>query len=174
MIGKWLHRFVRRRHRMMVVMAMLPLVVLNAVPVSAGCRCADGHVEPICNAARCLAGKGDCGCLCCAEGGCKNGTCPCCMKKAERCADETADPSSNDGRESVRGSGCCTPIFRHQAAPTVLTSPKAIDDYQMSALASTIIEVFVSAPAAKIVRHVDFDTGPPPRDFVVVFQRLLI
>lgn len=173
MIGKWLHRFVRRRHRMMVVVAMLPLVVLNALPVSAGCRCADGHVELVCNAARCLAGKGDCGCACCAAGGCKKGTCPCCMKKAERSSDEMVGQSPSNGRESVRGNGCCTPVF-HQAVPTVLTTPKAIDDYQMSALASTIIDVFVSVPAAKIVRRIDFDAGPPPRDFVVTFQRLLI
>lgn len=174
MIGKWLSRSIRRRHRVMVAVAMVPLVVLNALPVSAGCRCADGHIEPVCQAARCLAGKGDCGCPCCVQRGAVGSGCSCCMKRAERCSQELADHSPTDCKQGVRGgNGCCTPLV-HQAVPTVLTSPQIADGHQMPFLAPAVIDLPASLPAIKLAHRIEFDTGPPPQDFVVTFHRLVI
>ena len=33
-----------------MILAMVPLAMLNALPLAAGCICADGHYEPVCHA----------------------------------------------------------------------------------------------------------------------------
>src|SRR4051812_24188906 len=48
-------RSIRRRLRATVLLAMVPLAMLNASPLAAGCICADGHYEPVCHAGQCNA-----------------------------------------------------------------------------------------------------------------------
>lgn len=172
MIGKWLNRAVCRHHQVMVTMAMVPLVILNALPVSAGCICADGHLEPVCHAARCFAGKGDCGCPCCARRG-NLGRTNCCKKTADCRSHLVDDQLPEDGRHSVRGNGCCTPIVHH-AVPIVITLPQVVDSDQMRAVLWARIDVPHSVAPATILHRIEFDTGPPPEDFVVTLQRFVI
>jgi hypothetical protein len=172
MMGKWLNRAVRRHHRVMVAIAMVPLVVLNALPVSAGCICADGHREPVCHAGRCLARKGDCGCPCCARRAILGST-GCCKKTADRRPHPVDDQPPEEGRQGVLGNGCCTPIV-HQSVPTVITLTQIVDSDQMRALLWSRIDVPHSVAPASNWYRIDFDTGPPPEDFVVTFRRLVI
>lgn len=169
MIGKWLVRCVRSRIRTAVTLAVLPLVVLNTLPVAAGCLCADGHFEPACRHDLCVSGKGNCGCSCCAHGCCcKGGKC-CCRQRTAA----SKDNKDNTSGERVSGSQCCKPLV-HQAVPTVVTSPVVFDGYQMMALTVASIDVPSFSPMVNSAIRVDSDTGCPPNDLVVTLHRLVI
>jgi hypothetical protein len=158
-------RSTRRRLRAIVLVAMVPLAVLNALPLAAGCICADGHYEAICHAGQCQAGTGHCGCSCCAHRSC------CCGKTC-------CHHSATNLREHVPGqhldeSRCCTPLV-HQALPTVVNASAVVDSQLVTALVVTPIELPHIEVALRIVQHFDFDTGCPPNDLVITFQRLVI
>lgn len=167
MVGKWLIRSVRSRLRAAVTLAVLPLVVLNTLPVAAGCLCADGHFEPACRHDLCVAGKGNCGCSCCANGCCcKGGKC-CCRQRSAPQKDDTPGKRLNDNNR------CCTPLV-HQAVPTVAASPVVFDGYHAMALALPSIDMPSFSPMVKTAVRFEFDTGQPPNDLVVTLHRLVI
>jgi hypothetical protein len=167
MVGRWLICSVRSRVRTAVTLAVLPLVLLNTLPVAAGCICADGHFESACRHDLCVSGKGNCGCSCCARGGCcKSGTC-CCRQRSAPPKDETPGKRLNDD------SRCCTPLV-HQAVPTVVTTPVIVDGYQIMALSLASIDMPSLSPMAMSAIRIDFDTGRPPNDLVVTLHRLVI
>lgn len=166
MVGKWLIRSVHSRVRTAVTLAVLPLVVLNSLPVAAGCICADGHFEPACRHDLCRAGKANCGCSCCAHGCCcKGGTC-CCRQRTAASKDDTSG-------DRVSGSPCCKPLV-HQAVPTVVATPVIVDGYQMMALTLASVDIPSLSPMAMSAIRIDFDTGRPPNDLVVILHRLVI
>jgi len=144
---------------------MVPLAMLNALPLAAGCICADGHYEPVCHAGQCRTGMADCGCACCAHHSCCSGKI--------RCNRSTVNPHEQIPDQHVSNSGCCTPLV-HQATPTIVTSSAAVDSQQIAALIMAPIDLPYSGEALKIGRHVDFDTGRPPHDLVITLQRLVI
>jgi len=175
MVAKRLIRSVGSRLRTTVALAMMPLAIVNAWPVSLGCICADGHYEPLCNVRLCRAGVAGCGCSCCADGAsirvtsrCGNGNQNCCCHRRS----ETS-PQNNDGGKQIAGNGCCTPIV-HAAPPAVITLPQTIDARQTQALILTAVELPSSFLVANVRHGVELETSPPPHDLVVVLQRLVI
>lgn len=166
MVSKWLLRLVRGRVRTAVTLAVLPLAIMNGLPLAAGCVCADGHYEPVCHAGLCRAEKGDCGCSCCAHHSC--------CKGATACRRQCPAPLKDDTLgKRIAGNPCCTPVV-HEAIPTVVTMPVVIDVHQLSALTVAAVDMPFSAPVAKLAFGADFDTGRPPSDLVVTLHRLVI
>ena len=174
MVAKRLIRLIRRRLRPTVALAMVPLAILNAWPVLAGCICADGHYEPVCNAGLCRADAGDCGCSYCAERASNRGISNCCNAKTHCChrRSETS-PQNNDGGKQVSGNGCCTPIV-HVAAPAVITMPHTIDLHQTPVLMLVAVTVPLSTFTASFTNRVEVENDLPPNDLVVALQRLVI
>jgi hypothetical protein len=148
--------------RTAIAAAMVPLVLLNASPVPAGCICADGHREAICQAARCRDNPSDCGCQCCAVRG-RSSTEPCC----------TQHSNVPDEAGLKVGGTACTPLV-HQAVPSIIPSAPMIDAYQLTALLVTPVGVPTQIDSIRIVHRVDFDIGRPSNDLVITFQRLVI
>jgi hypothetical protein len=157
-------RSIRRRLRAIVLVAMAPLAVLNALPLAAGCICADGHYEAICHAGECQAGMAHCGCACCAHHSCCSGK-VCCHHP-------TANPHEVPGQQ-VRDSGHCTPLV-HQATPTIVNPSASADSEQIAAFIVAPIDLPYSGETLKTGRYVDVDTGRPPHDLVITLQRLVI
>jgi len=147
-----------------VLLVMVPLAMLNAWPLAAGCICADGHYEPVCHAAECRTGMSDCGCACCAHHNC-------CSGKA--CCHRSAKSHEQMLGQHVGDSGCCTPLI-HQATPTVVNTSPLVDGQHVMALVMVPIDLPYFGEALKIRRQTDFDTGRPPNDLVITLQRLVI
>ena len=164
MVRIFQRRWIRRRLRAFVLLAMIPLAALSALPWAAGCICSDGHYEPVCQAGRCQAG-GASSCSCCAHRGCCNGK-VCCHRSA------TSAGKGIPGQH-LDNSGCCTPVIR-QAIPSVVNSSTVVDSELVTALVVTLIDHPHVGEAFKIGQHFDFDTGCPPNDLVITFQRLVI
>jgi hypothetical protein len=165
MISILQRRSTRRRLRAAVILAMLPLAMLSALPLAAGCICADGHYEPICHAGQSQAGMAGCGCSCCAHHSCCSGK-VCCHHSV-------VNPREHVPGQHLDGSGCCTPVVR-QAIPTIVNSSAVVDSELVTALIVSPIELPHFEEALKIGQHFDFDTGCPPNDLVITFQRLVI
>ena len=158
-------RSTRRRLRAAVTLALLPLAMLSALPLAAGCICADGHYEPICHAGQSQASMANHGCSCCARRSCCSG---------KGCCHHSAVNSRNQiPGQHLDSSGCCTPVVR-PAIPTVVNSSAVVDSELATALVVSSIELPHFEGALKITRHFDFDTGCPPNDLVITFERLVI
>src|SRR6476659_6813559 len=118
MISKRLLRLLRGRVHTAVTLAVLPLAIMNGLPLAAGCICADGHYEPVCHAGLCQTGKVDFGCSCCAH----HGYC----KSAAACCRQCPAPRKGDCGQRVNDRSCCNPVV-HEAVPTVVSSPQMLD-----------------------------------------------
>jgi hypothetical protein len=165
MVRKWLLRVVRGRVRTAITLAVLPLAIMNGLPIAAGCICADGHYEPVCHASLCHNSKGDCGRPCCAHHNCCNGASACCQQYPA---------PLKDGRgHRVNRCPCCTPVV-HEAIPTIIKSSQLLDVQPLPALVVAAIELPSSLAIAAIGHQIDFDTGPPPDDLVITLRRLVI
>lgn len=165
MISILQRRSTRRHLRAAVILAMLPLAVLSALPLAAGCICADGHYEPICRAGQCQSGMSGCGCPCCRHHACCT---------AKLCCHRSKTNSSNQiPGEQFSDSGCCTPLV-HQATPTIVNTSAVVDSEHATALVVAPIALPQFGEALKFGQTVDFDTGRPPNDLVITLQRLII
>ena len=158
-------RSVHGRLRATVFVAMMPLVILNSLPLAAGCICADGHFEPVCRAGRCQAGLGDCGCPCCAHGSCSKGK-ACC----HRSTNQQHKPAPG---ERLTGNRCCHPQV-HDSVPTVDTSLKVFDGQQVKALQLAPINLPYVAGKTQPNHLLSVDIARPPNDLVITLQRLVI
>ena len=165
MIYTTLRRCIRRRCHMAVALAIMPLAILNGLPIAEGCICADGHYEAVCRA---HIGHYDSGHPCCAKHSC------CaehsCCARAHTCHLAT---DKADQRQGV-GDRCCTPLV-HQALPVVAASPHFDSLAQLADCNACAVE---PPSILSLEMHsgyrVEVDTGPPPNDLVVVLQRLII
>ena len=166
MVSKWLVRLVRGQIRTVVTLTVLPLAVMNGLPFAAGCICADGHYEPVCQADLCHAGKGNCGCSSCAHHSCCNGATACCRQRAAQLKDNAA-------AMQIAGKPCCTPVV-HEAVPTVVDSPQLIDVHPSAALIVAVIELPSSVAIAATGHRIEFGTARPPDDLVITLRRLVI
>jgi hypothetical protein len=161
-------RWIRDNPRRILVLAMVPLVFLNSLSVSAGCICADGHYEPVCRVVRCHAGKSDCGCECCAAQSC------CQQKRVGR--DPAEDSTGNTGLalRVTRANGCCTPVV-HQPISGVIDTPRTFDpETNSAAVAIPSSNRALSFSEAK--KTIPFQLGCDrlPIDLVVCLHRLII
>jgi hypothetical protein len=165
MIYTTLRRFIRRRCQMAVALAIMPLAILNGLPIAEGCICADGHYEPVCRA----------------HLGQSNDDHSCCAKHSGRmehacCAGmhtcHLATEKSN-GQQRL-GDRCCTPLV-HQAVPVVSATPQFDSPDQTAVWNAVAIESPTFLSLAMHGGHcVEVDTGTPPNDLVVTLQRLII
>jgi hypothetical protein len=160
MVSQALTSVIRRRCRTFVATAMVPLVFLNAWPVSAGCICADGHRERVCCAAK--RGAGPACCINRSAAGEKK----CCSRPAEQPPDCSAGCRLSDG-------GRCTPIVQ-QAIPAVVKSSPVVDDLQLNAPVLSIAVISLTAADTVTVACINRDTGRPISDRVIAFHRLVI
>lgn len=165
MLSKWLLRLVRGRVRTAVTLAVLPLAIMNGLPLAAGCICADGHYEPVCHAGVSHAGKGDYSRPCCAHHSCCKGALPDCR--------QCSAPLKDGHGQRVCELPCCTPVV-HDAVPTVVNSSEMLDVQSSPALVVAVIELPSSVAIAAIGHRIESDAGPPPDDLVVTLRRLVI
>jgi hypothetical protein len=144
---------------MAMALAIMPLAILNGLPIAEGCICADGHYEPVCRG-HLDQSHGDRSC--CAKHSCCAGMHTC----------HLATGKSNS--QPTLGDHCCTPLV-HQAVPVVSATPQFASASQTADWNAIAIE---SPTFLSLEMHssycIEVDTTPPPNDLVVTLQRLII
>jgi hypothetical protein len=172
MLGVRPTRFVRRHYRAAVVWAAIPLAVFNGRTV-VGCGCF-GHFEPVCHCGCCGGQHGKSRCSCCTRHGFSHGSCYCCNHSdaASRC--DTADSSSHPGAgQSLQGHRCKSFVL-HEVTPVTVAPYVAAGDLHESIFALADFGLPLVFSQSRVGKVVDFDTGPPPDDLVVILHRLVI
>src|SRR3954451_1353447 len=149
MIYNALRRLIRQRCHTAVALAIMPLAILNGLPLAEGCICADGHYEPLCRAQL------------------HNTVCPvhakrsCC--EAHPCCVEThrrhISPEKSDHRQAL-GGRCCTPLL-HQALPIISVATHVPFDNHIAVSHAALIEPahFLSPEMMHRGYPVEVDTG---------------
>jgi hypothetical protein len=164
MLRPFQRRSIRTKARTIIVLAMMPLAVANAWPVSAGCICADGHYEPVCRADNCRAGKMNCGCSCCERT-------ECCSQKLTASVDANDVPFVDE--IGCCAQGCCTPLVHVPQFAVFLASPES-DIHAARAFAVSFFDAFSVVGNENLAQRFERKASPPPNDLVVVFHRLII
>lgn len=170
-LNKQISRFHRRRW---VILAMLPLAILNGQPV-VGCICADGTFKTDCPAMRETAKHVDtndcCGAGCCAGHDVPEPSHSCCDGAAP---EKNGDHSQRTGHAELAGNGCCQPAVDAPVPPPLVSAVQVADEHHSPALAILPIDAFPPLDALSAARQVEDDTGCPPTDLVITLRHLLI
>jgi hypothetical protein len=161
-----LSRDARNRWRQAVVLAMLPLAVLNGRTV-AGCGCS-GRFEAIC---QCGCGDSESGRGLCEDY--RSTPCTCCKNLGKCHSEGTQDSNAADKSFGINGHHC-KGFARHEVIPATVVSVHMADGPGFSDrvldtihLPATITEESVGLIA---LEH----STPPPSDLVVLLRRLII
>jgi len=172
-----LRKLVRSQRQRIVSAALLPALFLATLPHFA-CICGDGHRETICNSSACCALNSS---ACCAlkEGDAARVRCSCCKTKlaVQRSCCLSKHGATDSVTAPVPGIGamkgnCCHPIIE---SPAPALSAKRVAPESHLHLATVALPTFVSDETASNLSGSVFDFhGPPPRDVVIVFERLTI
>ena len=166
-----LRKLVRSHREKLLSLVILPAFFLATLPHGA-CICGDGHREAFCNLSICHAiyqGKATgvcCGCSCC-KNKCDEQR-SCCHSK-HRPAEPVKSPVSGIGANTGT---CCHPIIE-TPAPALELARLVLNSHWNVPIASPTIAL-ADATESHGTRFVFDYHGPPPRDAVIVFQRLTI
>ena len=179
MTGVLPFRSIRQSLRAVLFLGMVPLVILNGLPAG-GCICANGRFMLFCPGCRGQATRNVtehtattpacCARKCCAQPIAKAATHPCCQGHKSCCDRSTGRSGAAPG---FRCPGC-TPVLTMLAIPVVNVSSAVLDQHQDMAAFAAIADLPSIFAAVHHGRCVEIDTGPPPNDLVVTFQRLII
>jgi hypothetical protein len=177
MVGRRIVRYLRRHGRSAAIWFAIPLAVLNS-HATIGCGCT-GHFESVCHC--------ECGVVakqCCKQHHGKKFSsfrtardsnasgCPSCCRQATRGA-SAAQVAHHNESEALQGHRCKS-IVMQEVIPVTLAPSVDANGVCSSMLVAADLILPTDVGHSEVVGAIDFDTGPPPKDWVVILHRLVI
>ena len=163
-------KLLRRYRENMLSLVLLPAIVLGTMPHST-CICSDGHREPACRGLACLTFRTNATHRGCSH--CKNSEAveqrSCCRAKQA----QSVPGSEQLPGPTVNGGSCCHFFVENPLPATITAKGNAVQHYDLVAFIATAHGRDLAGqvrPACDLIHQ----TGPPPLDAVVVYQRLTI